>query len=1495
MRRLLVALIMALFVSLNVNGQTTGDFQTFQSGNWNSVNTWARYNGTSWVNPAPNTPTSSDGVISILSSHTVTVTAAVTVDQVTIQNGGAITINSGNVVTLANGSGDEITVNSGGVLTVNGTIAFGSIPNRTILVNGSVNNNGSLTGVSAAKLTFGANSNYYHQFSNGGTIPAATWNSSSTVNIVGYTSGNSTPPSGLSQTFGNFVWNAPNQDVTISLGGLPINLNGDFRVVDTGIDALFYSIGGSGSTMNIAGNLAVSGGTLGWTTGDSAPSTLNISGNLTMSGTGYFQLADDQNLTVNLTGGLTVNGSAQIDLSASTAVTNLNIQGNYSFLGGDIFVNGGTGNLNFTGSQTKTFISTLTPTGNVNYSVATLSTLVVAGNNFIGGGGNFSLSGTLQLGSTDAGGALQTGTSAGNLRVSGTRTFASNSSIVYNGVGAQFIGSGFPSGSDVNLTINNSSGVSLSTSLDIVALRVLTLTTGNISIGSQTLTINGTVTGSGGIVGGNTSNLTIGGTGNFGTLTFSGTNTLQNFTLNRTSSGLVTLGGDLTIVGTFTQTDGDLDLNGHTFTISGDFARTTGDFLINNASSLVVNGSGTLPSAVGLSGTTLGTLTLNRASATLTTSSSFSVTNLNLTSGTFANGTGLAITAGGTITRRASGSMTNSPNNTANAYNVVYNNSSTATTGPELPSSSTALANLTVSGSGAVNLNSGVTVNGVLTLTSGSFNAGSNNVTLNGNFVSNASSTLTSSTVTFAGTTTLSGSSTPTFGAITVTGSLTPSASLQINGNLVNNGTLNAGSGTTTFGGTTAISGSSTSSFNNIIVAASSTLTAPSGSMNVAGGFTNNGTFNHNNGTVTFNGNSTISGSATTSFYGLSVSGTLTAPATTLNIAGPWSTTGTFNNNGGKVVLNGVTSQSITGTVSLKDIDVSNPTGVSNNGNISLNGTLTLISSGVFDADGSGSGVLTVKSTSVNAGGRIATLPTPANFSGLVTIERFIDAQSRWRYLSMPLTNGNVGMWKSYFPVTGNFSDPSPAGVNNVTQSSAPSIYSWNPATAAWVAVGSGGSTASTSLSNLTGYSPYTYLTSNFTLSVRGNIRTGNATFTLGTGGTGFNLICNPYPSAIDWDNITLPGSLSSSMSINLNNGVFASYVKGGAATNAPFGGWTGEVAIGQSFWVQSTGATSLTFTESAKTGNNYQYLRTSEPNNLLRITLSSLDQRDEAVVWFQPTATDSLDNDFDALKRRNGFNISPLESSSYINLSTYNKVSSVDYSINGLSPINCTQAVKLKIEDMPSKTATLTFTNLPSFDLGYEMVLIDHYLNKSVALSDSLTYDFVTNSDPASSSAGRFELLFSLPKPKVTISGTTLSSSMPKGNQWLLDGKPILGATGSQYQVTQSGTYSLQVTNGTCTLTSENIVLIITGLENTSNESVKAFPNPVKDVLNLELINSFDYIKIYNMQGMLVDSVEGGSGAKSLQIDLSDYPKGVYVINVLAEKENEVIKIIKD
>jgi hypothetical protein len=82
---------------------------------------------------------------------------------------------------------------------------------------------------------------------------------------------------------------------------------------------------------------------------------------------------------------------------------------------------------------------------------------------------------------------------------------------------------------------------------------------------------------------------------------------------------------------------------------------------------------------------------------------------------------------------------------------------------------------------------------------------------------------------------------------------------LTLTGNLVNNGNFYAGEGTVIFNGTSAISGSYMVNFRNVTINSGATLTGRSGEMKVTGSWTNNGTYNHNNGTIVLEGGSSQS------------------------------------------------------------------------------------------------------------------------------------------------------------------------------------------------------------------------------------------------------------------------------------------------------------------------------------------------------------------------------------------------------------------------------------------------------------------------------------------------------------------------------------------------------------------------------------------------------------------------------------------------------------
>ncbi len=113
-----------------------------------------------------------------------------------------------------------------------------------------------------------------------------------------------------------------------------------------------------------------------------------------------------------------------------------------------------------------------------------------------------------------------------------------------------------------------------------------------------TLTLNGTITGSGSLKTGN-SRLTIGGSGAFGTINFTAGFTalaVNQFNVNRAGAGLVILGESLTVTGISNLQNGTINLNGKALTLNGAITlpstASNGNFIGSLTSTLAIGGSG---------------------------------------------------------------------------------------------------------------------------------------------------------------------------------------------------------------------------------------------------------------------------------------------------------------------------------------------------------------------------------------------------------------------------------------------------------------------------------------------------------------------------------------------------------------------------------------------------------------------------------------------------------------------------------------------------------------------------------------------------------------------------------------------------------------------------------------------------------------------------------------------------------------------------------------
>ena len=110
---------------------------------------------------------------------------------------------------------------------------------------------------------------------------------------------------------------------------------------------------------------------------------------------------------------------------------------------------------------------------------------------------------------------------------------------------------------------------------------------------------------------------------------------------------------------------------------------------------------------------------------------------------------------------------------------------------------------------------------------------------------------------------------------------------------------------------------------------------------------------------------------------------------------------------------------------------------------------------------------------------------------------------------------------------------------------------------------------------------------------------------------------------------------------------------------------------------------------------------------------------------------------------------------------------------------------------------------------------------------------------------------------------GTTLTSNAATGNQWLLNGNPIGGATGQTLAVTVAGNYSATVTSGNCTATSTPVAVKQSDLAATVAASNPNCTDP----------NS----------GALTVSASGGAAPYGYSLDGADFSNTTGVFGALA------------
>lgn len=560
---------------------------------------------------------------------------------------------------------------------------------------------------------------------------------------------------------------------------------------------------------------------------------------------------------------------------------------------------------------------------------------------------------------------------------------------------------------------------------------------------------------------------------------------------------------------------------------------------------------------------------------------------------------------------------------------------------------------------------------------------------------------------------------------------------------------------------------------------------------------------------------------------------------------------GSISVGNGSVLMNGTEKQNISvkKATDLKNVTINNSAGVEvSNETLYLSGTLSL-ENGDFNTNDK----LRITSSGINQSGRIGPIAVGASLTGEISMERYIYSSNRiYRYMSSPVQDATLADWHDQIPITGYFDNPS-TGPGISTNS--PSVYTYNENSSGiresgYTAYPTSGTTADNPINVGQGYAVY----------VRDNIERPNYVDVTGTTNTGdislpvaftdhgdiendgWNLLGNPYPSQIDWDNIEI------ARRPNVDNAIYytdndnpskikRSYVNG---IGNPIG-TSGIIAPFQGFWVKANATNpSLTIIETDKSAASFNFYKNeTSTENAFRIRFShGSGSYDETVIRFSTEATRNFDIEWDAYK--------------------------LDQSIEMISTLS-QDGEKLSINSMPVSTDdidtiqivlanhkigqnNIRFTKLDKLDASISLKLVDQYTNEVIDLHNQKHYFFNIEENNASQDSNRFYII----ADQKFINDNTNVVEEPQENE-----------------------------------------------ESTRANGIKIYPNPSRgETVQLDITDLSEgnvEITLTDLNGftLYTENFANNNAYIYKKLDLSNYATGIYIVKVKTGAETRAERII--
>lgn len=423
-------------------------------------------------------------------------------------------------------------------------------------------------------------------------------------------------------------------------------------------------------------------------------------------------------------------------------------------------------------------------------------------------------------------------------------------------------------------------------------------------------------------------------------------------------------------------------------------------------------------------------------------------------------------------------------------------------------------------------------------------------------------------------------------------------------------------------------------------------------------------------------------------------------------------------------------------------------------------------------------GTITVNDLTVNAGSQLTL--NAGNTLTATNVDLFSNAvNGTGTFVDLNATGGltvsgatNV---QQYLPMGRNWYISSPvssAATSIVTGTAGNSLWNYTEATLLWNVITGAGNFGVT-----TGYVAKIAASGNilFTGILNTGAQTTPALTRQGATSSGFNLVGNPYPSYLNWISAvaatnTGTSNLEPTMWYRTQNPgatyVFDTFIadgQGGGIGTSNFSSGsvsvTGFIPPVQSFWVRvASGQTSgtLAFDNSMRSHQDQSIATnrlkapavstTTQP--LLRLQVSNGINSDEAVVYFNPKASDGFDR-YDAEKMSNNSDVIP---------EIYTLAGAEQVVINGLNSVYLDEELPLGFSTRSENTFTIKATEISNFDPAIKIILKDKLLNTVQELTGNAAYTF---SSDETNNTTRFSIVFKSTGVTTGLTNTTGSESV--------------------------------------------------------------------------------------------------------------------------------------